>query len=388
VFSTCQIELSQGALSKNIRFLRQLIGPRVRFCSVIKGNAYGHGIESFVPLAEQSGVRQFAVFSADEALRAWNSMTKRSEVLIMGDLDEDALEWAIRNEIAFYVFEHDRLQKAITTATRMGRRARVHLELETGMHRTGFEESDLEGVITTLQAAPEALGLEGVCTHYAGAESTANFVRIQDQIATFHKLVERITRAGLRPGLCHSACSAAALNLPETRMDMVRVGIAQYGYWPNEETRMRWTVQRENDSDRAPSDPLRRVIRVRSRVMAKKRVRRGQFVGYGTAYLTTRPQTFAAVPVGYFHGFARSLSNLGHVLIRGRRAPVAGVVNMNMMMVDITDIPSVEKGDEVVIIGRQNRIQLSVGSFSDMTRYLNYEVLVRLPSEIPRIPVP
>jgi alanine racemase len=135
-------------------------------------------------------------------------------------------------------------------------------------------------------------------------------------------------------------------------------------------------------------DALRRVMKWYSRVMAIQHVAPGEFVGYGNAYLTTRCQRIASVPVGYAHGFSRSLSNLGHVLVHGRHAQVVGTVNMNMMLVDVTDMPDVRPGDEVVIIGRQGRLSISVGSFSDLTRNLNYEVLVRIPSEIPRVVVP
>lgn len=387
MFSPCQIELSEAALRQNIRFLEAQIGSGTRFCSVIKGNAYGHGIETFVPLAERCGVRRFAVFSGDEALRAQRSLTQTSDVLVMGDLDGPAIEWAVESGIGFYVFDRGRLDAAEAAARRVGRRARVHLEVETGLHRTGFDRAELRRVVRRLVEAADVLSVDGVTTHYAGAESVGNYLRIQHQLAAFRETVTWLRAEGVTPPLRHTACSAAALTYPETRMDLVRFGIAHYGFWPSQETRMHWALRNDDESNRRSADPLRRVMRLKSRVMAVKHVPRGEFVGYGTAYLTTRRQTFAAVPVGYFHGFARSLSNLGHVLVCGRRAPVAGLVNMNMMMVDVTDIPAVQSGDEVVIIGRQKRAEITVASFSDMTRFLNYEVLVRLPSDIPRVVV-
>ncbi len=365
--------------------MKRLTGRGAEFCSVIKGNAYGHGIETFVPLAESCGVRRFAVFSSGEAFRAHESFTADSTVMIMGEMGDDAVEWAVEKGVSFYVFDEERLLSAIAAASKVGRRARIHLELETGLNRTGFDQAELSQALELIASAPGALTIEGVCTHYAGAESSANFLRIAQQRAQFESMVSSLRRAKVEFALCHTACSAAAINLPETAMDLVRFGIAQYGYWPSQETYMRWAVGREQTGSRSSKDPLRRVIRFESRVMALKRVKRGEFVGYGNVYLTPRSQVLAAVPVGYFHGFARSLSNLGHVLIHGRRAPVVGLVNMNMMMVDVTDLRGVEKGDEVVIIGKQGRAQISIGSFSDLTRYLNYEVLIRLPGELPRV---
>jgi alanine racemase len=170
-------------------------------------------------------------------------------------------------------------------------------------------------------------------------------------------------------------------------MDMVRIGIAQYGFWPSKEAEMDFCLRQQEQNRKKWVDPLRRVMRWKSWVMNVKEIPPGEFVGYGTSYLTTRRQKVASVPVGYFHGFHRSLSNRGYILVNGKRCQVVGLVNMNMMMVDVTDADGVKVGDEVVIIGSQKKRSIPVGSFSDMTRFLNYEILVQLPSEIPRIVV-
>jgi alanine racemase len=150
---------------------------------------------------------------------------------------------------------------------------------------------------------------------------------------------------------------------------------------------MQYLLKENARSDKHYVDPLRRVLRWSSRVMHVAPVEAGEFVGYGTSYITLRPQQVATVPVGYSHGFRRSLSNLGRVLIRGKRANVIGLVNMSMMLVDVTSIPAVKAGDEVVIIGKQKNARISVGSFSDMANLVNYEMLVRLPAGIPRVVV-
>jgi alanine racemase len=386
MFHSSTIELSESALRKNIRFLRSYIGPDTIFSSVIKGNAYGHGINVFVPLAEKCGVRHFSVFSADEAHKALQARGRDSHIMIMGHVDGDALEWAVANGLSFYAFDLDRLQQALWVARKVGKPARVHLELETGLHRTGLEGESLRRAVALVRDNPDAVTVEGACTHYAGAESVGNYLRIKQQIASFGEQCDGLQGEGL-PIVRHSACSAAALTYPETIGDMVRFGIAQYGFWSSQETRMYYYLHNMPEDGRRVQDPLRRVMRWKSRVMSIKEVPPGEFVGYGTSYITTRKQRIAGVPVGYFHGFARSLSNLGHVLVRGRRAPVVGYVNMNMMMIDVTDVPGAAKGDEVVIIGKQKKMNISVASFSDLTRYLNYEVLVRLPAEIPRVVV-
>lgn len=387
MFQTSCIELSLSALRKNLRFLREHIGRHVKYSSVIKGNAYGHGIEQFVPLAERCGVRHFSVFSADEALRAHRARTDNSEIMIMGAIDDEQLEWALRKDISFYVFELDRLGCAVDTAKRIKKPARIHLELETGLNRTGLENDALEEAKAIIKDNREHIRIEGVCTHFAGAESIGNYLRIMKQYHRFIEVRDQLVADGIDVGLSHAACSAAVFAYPMAIFDMVRVGIAQYGFWPSLETRMHYFLQNAREGTNRIVDPLRRVMRWRSQVMSVKTIKPGEFIGYGNSYLTSRPQRVATVPIGYAHGFSRSLSNLGYVLLHGRRANVIGMVNMNMMMIDVSDFPNVHKGDQVVVIGRQKRMQITVASFSDLTRQVDYEVLVRLPADIPRIVV-
>lgn len=375
------IEISQSAYRENINYLRSRFGD-VKISSVIKGNAYGHGINEMVPLAESCGISHFSVFSADEAWTARKVIRNGSAIMIMGDVDGDALEWAVDQGISFYIFEPGRLESAIESARRTGKKAKIHLELETGMHRTGLAGKDLDYSLQLIQKNAEQIELTGLCTHYAGAESVSNYLRIQNQIKQFNQKAVELRRKGIKPEMQHTACSAAALSYPETRMDMMRIGIAQYGLWPSRETMVKLITR-----DRKNSDPLKRVISWKSRVMSVKKVKTNEFIGYGNAYLTDAPIRVASVPVGYAHGFSRSLSNLGRVLVNGKRTSVVGIVNMNMMLIDVTSCRDVKKGDEVVLIGSQGRYSVSISSFSELTNNLNYETLVRLPRNIPRLVV-
>ncbi len=378
------IELDHSALTKNIRYLSRRIGTGTVFVSVIKGNAYGHGIEQFLPLAESAGVKYFAVYDAFEAFQALQVKATQSQLIIMGMLDQDQLEWVIANDIAFYVFEPERLSAAIAEARKQKRKALIHLELETGMHRTGLEEDELPGIIQSLKKNSRYLKIEGICTHYAGAESIANYHRIQQQYQQFTKLGKLLKRNGIIPRFYHSACSAAALIYPHTIMNLVRFGIAQYGFWPSMETKMNNLL---SDASKFTRDPLKAILSWKSRIMSLKSVEKGKFVNYGNAFLSTKPMKLATVPIGYHHGYSRSLGNSGQVLVRGRRADVVGIVNMNMLMVDVSQIPGVKPGDEVVLIGKQGDLLISVASFAELTKMVNYELLSRLPYQIPRIVV-
>lgn len=380
-----RIEISRRAYARNVALLRAVVGPDCTVSSVVKGNAYGHGIRNVVELAEEQGIRHFSVFQAAEAVEVLAASRLDSDAMVMGHLAPEEIEWAVENEVSFFVFDVDRLRRARDAARRIGRPARVHLDLETGMNRTGLEAGELEAALDLLESSGDSLRFEGLCTHYAGAESEGNHLRVQRQIEVFGERARRVAARGLAPRFRHTACSAATFAYPETRMDLVRVGIAQYGYWPSQETRMRFLLQQPAQDGGPVSDPLRRVMRWVTSVMSVKTVEAGRFVGYGTSYLTTRSQRIATIPVGYGQGFPRVLSNLGYVLVGGRRAPVAGVVNMNLTTIDVTEIEDVKVGDEVVLIGRQGREEVSVGWFGDITRMLNYEVLVRIPREVPRV---
>ncbi len=378
------IELDKSAFEKNVSFLRDYIGNDVVFSSVIKGNAYGHGIKHFVPLAEDCGVRHFSVFSSDEARQATRASNHdETHIMIMGMISNEALGWAIERNVSFFIFELDRLEVAAREAKRIGKPARVHLHLETGMNRLGLENEEFKDAVKLIQKNSDYLQIDGICTHYAGAESVGNYVRIKEQIENFEGYCSWFEEHGIEAKHRHTACSASALNYPETIMDMVRIGISQYGFWPNRETYMNF-VKRYPDVDKEHKDPLERVLSWKSHVMSTKKVSAGEFVGYGNTYLTSRDEIIASVPIGYSHGFGRNLTNVGIVLINGKRAPVAGLVNMNLLTVDVTDIPEVSKGDEVVIIGKQGDQEMTVSSFSNMRNNLNYEVLVQIPSILPR----
>jgi alanine racemase len=377
------IEISRSSLRENLRLLRRLIGKNVEFCSIVKANAYGHGLDTFVPLAEDCGVRQFGVFSGEEAAAVLDARQQRSDVMIMGHLDKGDVQWAVDNGISFYVFDLSRLEAAERAASRSGRSARVHLEVETGMHRTGLSARSLKAAVGRIKRRPDLLHLEGVCTHFAGAESSANRHRIEQQIGVFEEHMELLKGQEVRGFRRHLCCSAAMFSYPEALGDMVRVGIAQYGFWPSLETRLRY----KSGNGKRRSVRLQRLLSWRSRVMNLKIVPAGRFVSYGNSYLTARKTRIAAVPVGYHHGIERNQSNLGHVLIRGARCPIAGIINMNMMSVDVTHVPEVKVGDEVVIIGRQGDQEITVGAFGNRINDLNYETLARLDSKISRIVV-
>lgn len=374
------IEISRRAYASNLRVIKNIVGEGVKFSSVVKGNAYGHGLEVFVPMAESCGVNHFSVFNAEEAYIVQQNITHpETRIMIMGYVDDEDLSWAIEHEIEFFVFESERLMKAIKVAKKLQKKAKIHIEIETGLNRTGFSFKEIKAIAPVINSNLDHLIIEGICTHFAGAETIANHYRVTKQIQKFNKITKWLDSHSIRPNLYHTACSAASVVYPKSRMDMVRIGIMQYGFWPSRETFAYYIKSKRNRED-----PLHRLIAWKSKVMSIKQVKEAEFIGYGTSYLTGSEQTIAIVPIGYANGYGRALSNQGKVIIRGKRFGVVGMVNMNLLIVDITGNPEIEKGDLVTIIGSEGDATISVASFGELSDQLNYELLTRLPLNIPR----
>ncbi|WP_320814911.1 alanine racemase [Flavobacterium sp.] len=373
------IEINPIAHKENIDFLKKTFGKKVTLSSVVKGNAYGHGLKEFSAMAFSNGITHFSVFDVEEAKIVFDTLGNKVTVLIMGFVADDDLPWVIENQIEFFVFERYRLAKATKEAKKLKKKAIIHIEVETGMNRTGFDLKTISNVAKYLIKEKDFIYFKGLCTHYAGAESIANYYRVTKQIEIFNKAEAKMSALGIQPEIKHSACSAASMMFPETRMDLVRVGIIQYGFWPSQEVLVSYL-----NSKKIKIDPLQRVISWKSEVMSVKRVKSGEFVGYGTSYMARNNMKIATIPLGYSHGYSRTLSNQGKVLIDGKCCDVVGTINMNMLTVDVTEVDNVKKGDEVVLIGDQEGLTLSVASFSDLSNLLNYELLTRISKTIPR----
>lgn len=381
MFQSSYIELSKSAVKQNISFIQDFLGEGITLSSVVKGNAYGHGIENYCPMAHDCGVRHFSVFSTDEAFKVTKALENKAfTLMIMGHIDNEELSWAIENNIEYYIFEQDRLEATITIAKKLGKKALIHVELETGMNRTGLNLKDLKPVFNIIADNLNYLEVKGICSHLAGAENIANYKRIKDQFNRFKRIQTKLSSYDWLNAKRHIASSSAAMRYPNMQLDLVRIGILQFGFFPTQEIYVHYRSKNKTNSN-----PLKRILSWKSKVMDVKMVKEGEFVGYGTSYLTNQDSKIALIPVGYSFGYCRSLSNQGKVLINGARFNVIGTVNMSMLVVDISTNQSIKKGDEVVLIGNQGDAEISVSSFSDFSDLINYELLTRLPQDIPRI---
>ena len=285
----------------------------MRISSVVKANAYGHGIEVIVPLLEKEGVDHFSVFDFGEAVRVEKSLSEPQDIMIMGWIGNSNIKSAIQKGFEFFVFNLERLKKALYYAKKLNIKAKIHLEVETGMNRSGLSTEELQEAVLIILQNLEHFTVKGFCTHLAGAESISNYFRIQKQLKKYYSLYSYLINNNIMPEYKHVANSAAAFVYPRTRMDMVRIGIMQYGFWSSTETFIHYTSNKKDKRD-----PLDRILGWQSQIMTIKDIKEGEFIGYGISYLAQRKTKTALIPVGYSLGYNRSLSNRGRVLIRGQ----------------------------------------------------------------------
>jgi alanine racemase len=373
------IQINKSALKNNIDFIKSLIDKSVTLSSVVKGNAYGHSILKMIPLLQKLEVNHFSVYSSFEAKQVFKVAKNNFTILIMGDINNTDEDWIIDNAIEFFVFNISRLNQMLSKAKQKKKTIIIHIEIETGMNRTGFNEEDWIQIIQLVNANKNFIKVKGLCTHFAGAESLNNYVRVKQQQIKFKKAIKFFKTHEIVPQQIHCSCSAAVLAFPTKNYDMVRVGILQYGLWPSRESFIKY-ISKLNIN----TNPLKPVLSWKSYIMDIKRVPKGEFIGYGSSFLAENETVVASVPIGYGYGYSRSLSNLGRVIINNVRYSVIGTINMNMFLVDITSSNTIAINDEVILIGSSTDLDIPLSSFCNNTDQLNYEVLSRIDKDIPR----
>lgn len=370
------IEIDGNAFRHNLASLRKLAGDRL-IAAAVKANAYGHGLAEIVGLLREEDIAYLAVHSVDEAAGA-RQYGWTGHILCVGYIPRSQLEGVLEYHIEPTVYNID-------TVARLGRLAQqrnvaisIHLKIETGTNRQGVEISRIGKFLDAVRAFPKLI-LKGVSTHFANIEDTTDHSYANHQLAVFNAAVKDIRAAGFRPQLRHTACSAALLLFEKTKFEMVRPGIALYGLWPSKETYLSYRLQGGTNS------VLKPVLSWKTRIVQIKDVAPDAYVGYGCTYRTTAKTRLAVLPIGYSDGYDRSLSNLAHVLVKGKRAPVRGRVCMNLIMVDITDIKSVKLEDPVTLLGSDGNERIGADQLASWAGTVNYEILSRLSAKIPRV---
>lgn len=379
------LEISRSSIEQSVLNYRAA-APDSDFYAVIKSNGYGHGLQQMVeillPLYERGDVRGLAVNAIFEGLQLRN-LGFSGPVLIMGRNDDQQYSEIPESEDQFHIV----LSTVDDVRALQARRPNLpfHIKVDTGMSRLGAHDAYLDELFQYLSETPE-LPWRGLMTHFANVEDVMDQGYGRLQYSRFAAAMERGRAIFQQSGfsgelICHSAASAPALILPESRQDWIRVGISLYGFWPSSSTRLSArTIFSEMPE-------FRPALSWRTRIVHINRVGEGVDVGYGCTHRTTAPTTIAVLPVGYYEGYDRSLSNRSHVLIRGRRAPLLGRVCMNMIMVDVTSIPGCAVGDVATLIGQDGSETVTADELADLAGTINYEIVTRIEPGIPRLVV-
>lgn len=373
------VEISRRALAQNVLRFKTHIGPGVKLAAVVKANAYGHGLVAVSRIVLESGADWLAVNSIEEAEQV-RAAGIAAPVLCLGYVSLSQLEKAVRLDVRLTVYNPATVERLGEIAGRLGRKARLHIKVETGTNRQGVPREELPDFARMIAGYPH-LVLEGLSTHYANIEDVTEHRFAELQLRNFSEACSILESQGFSVPVRHTACTAAAILFPQTLFNMARVGIGLYGLWPSKETRIS-ALQAG-----VALNELEPVLTWKTRIAQIKMVKSGETIGYGCTDLATQDTRLAVLPVGYYDGYDRKLSSIGYVLIRGRRAPVRGRVCMNMIMVDVTNIPEAHVEDEVVLLGRQGDDSVSAEVLAGKIGTINYEVVSRINPTLPRIVV-
>jgi alanine racemase len=367
------IEIDADAIGKNLEAFRSIVTKSTAVMAVVKANAYGHGIEVIAPVAAKHA-DWLGVNSLEEAL-AIRDLGIEKPVAILGHTDPGRLDHVLTGGFRQVVYREDVAAILSQCAAAKGTTARVHVKVETGTHRQGVALGVLESFVKELLALPN-LEIEGVYTHFANIEDTLDPTFAQFQIEEFRRALQIVRDAGANPSWIHASATSGALLYPETGFNMIRVGIGTYGIWPSRETQL---AARE----RGRRITLTPALTWKTRIAQIKSIKPGEFVGYGLTYQASHAMKIAILPIGYYDGYDRKLSNSGRVLVGGQAVPVIGRVMMNMIAIDVTDV-DVKPEDEVVLIGRQGKSEIRVEDLAEKVGTIAYEVLSRINPQIAR----
>jgi alanine racemase len=366
-----QLTIDLGAIRHNIERLGALAAP-ARYSAVVKANAYGHGL---VPVAQaiEGDVSGFCVYRADEAL-ALREAGITAPILVLGPVETTDLGALCAAYVSIALWSEGAFRDdAVRAAARAGERLRVHAKIDTGVTRLGYDRERAAAAIAASLAEP-ALDVRGVFTHLAAAEELESSFTLAQLERFAQTLAPLDAILGERGVVRHAAASAAAMLYPTSRLDLIRAGIATYGIWPSDETRVAMRSALE----------LEPALAWTTELVVVREVEAGRSVGYGCSFHTERPSRIGVLPIGYAEGVPRASSNSGAALVHGKRVSIVGRVCMNMSFVDVTDVPEARPGSLVTLVGRDGDVSIDANACADAAGTIGYELVARLPAEVPR----
>lgn len=358
------LEINLKTVSENIKKIKQYVGENIEIAPVIKADAYGEGAIHFKEILEENDIKIVSVALTDEAINLRETGFKQ-KILILNELSESDLEDIIKYDLTPRISVYEIAEKLNNLAKNANKIINIHIEIDTGMGRTGIKPSEAEQYAEQIKQLKN-LKIEGIFTHFASADTDSEYTN--KQIKIFNNTVKRLEKKGIKFKYIHSSASSGILKyLSQTNGNLIRPGIIIYGYMPNKEM--------ENTIGIKPTAILK------SKVVFIKEVEKGTKISYGGKFETIQKSKIATVPIGYADGIRRSLSNKGRVYINGKYAPIVGVVCMDNFMIDVTEVANVKIGDEVIIWDNEH---ITLEEIAERCDTINYEILCTIGKRVKR----
>jgi len=363
---TTYASIDLTALGHNLSQIRERLSNNCSVMAVVKANAYGPGALDISRALIQSDISRLAVASVHEGI-ALREAGITADILVLVDLFDEHIKDLLAYRLTPVITEQRLLPALAKAAGSADQSFPIHIKVDTGMGRLGFSQSEIAALFDALPAW-KSLRVEGFMTHLADSDGD-DPGHTEQQLQNFRNLLDHVALRGMKIPIVHAANSAAIVRFPQSHFSLVRPCIMLYGYLPKD----------------VASQELKPVLSLRTRVMQLRTIKPGDSVSYNRTFVAKRTSTIAVLPIGYADGYNRRLSNKGFVLIDGKRAPVVGLVCMDMTMVDVTDIPSVQVGDSVTLIGRQGQNAIWADDIAGWTGTIPYEILCAIGPRIPRV---
>jgi alanine racemase len=364
------VEINLAQLRRNLEIIRADMPPKLKLCSVVKDQAYGHGAVEIACETVRAGATNVAVATLDEALELRNA-TINAPILIFGERPQIELELCIEKDFTIFVNDAAQAKQVDEIARKKSKPASVHVEIDTGLSRYGIRWTKASPVVESILQLAN-LQLAGIMTHFAMSDELDKTFAYE-QLRRFEEVLQLLRERRLLPSpspIMHACNTGGYLDIPKAHFDMVRMGILPLGVYPSKVCRR--------------ISGLQPVMSVKTRIAATKQIEAGDTVGYGMRYRAESPRTIAVLPIGYGDGFPR-VRNTGQVLVHGKRAPIIGGNAMDAMMIDITDIPQTRLWDEVVIMGKQGEDEISVHDLAAWGGTVSYDIMTRWSVRMPRV---
>lgn len=361
-------EIDLDILANNMKNIKKLAGNK-EVIAVVKADAYGHGALDVAPCLLENGASRLAVAMLTEAIELRNNNIK-APIMILGYTPLDLGEELINFDIEQTIYDLDYARELSSLAIKLNKKAKVHIAIDTGMGRIGFLPTNESFNSICEIYSLDGLDVVGIFTHFSSSDE-ADKEYTQYQFNQIYDFIRKLENNGINIPLKHASNSAAIIDLPNTYLDAVRAGIILYGYYPSNE------VKKENLS-------IKPALTLKAKIAHVKELESNMYISYNRTFKTSRKSKIATIPIGYADGYIRTLKHDAKIIVNGQLAPIVGNICMDQFMIDVTDIPNVKTGDEVILLGESNGIKFNADDIAKCMNSINYEVLCLLKKRVPR----